>query len=415
MATSIWEHFCIVPDPRVERTQLHSLEDVLVITICAVICGAETWVDIAEFGRAKEAWFRTFLALPNGIPSHDTFGRVFAALDARAFEEAFETWIADVAGSSADKLIVIDGKTIRRSLDRASGHAAIHVVSVWVHENHAVFGQLRTEDKSNEITAIPKLLEMLDLQEATVTIDAVGCQKEIARKVRDRGGHYVLAVKANQQTRYEDLRLFLDDAITRDFQGLEPDHYEQTEKGHGRLETRRCWTTSTIDWLGQRHEWSGLQSIAAVECHRQIGEQARTERRYFISSLPARTAQRVGRAVRNHWCVENELHWSLDVCFGKDQSRVRIGNAAEDLSRVRRLGGYGHRDLYLTVRLPDGTWSKPRNLGPKINTAYIEHGPRISPDKKHLFVSRSNDWDPKNYMGDIYWVELKEYLPESYG
>lgn len=337
MATSIWEHFCIVPDPRVERTRLHRLEDILVITICAVICGAETWVDIAEFGRAKETWFRTFLALPHGIPSHDTFGRVFAALDACAFEKAFQAWIADLAGSSAGKLIAIDGKTIRRSLDRASGKAAIHMVTAWVHENHAVFGQLRTEDKSNEITAIPKLLEMLDLQEATVTIDAMGCQKEIAQKVRDRDGHYVLAVKANQEALYEDVRLFLDDAIARDFQGIEHDQYEQTEKGHGRLETRRCWTTSQIDWLRQRHDWSGLQSIAAVECQRQIGEDVSTERRYFISSLPAPTAQRIGRAVRNHWCVENELHWSLDVCFGEDQSRVRIGNAAENLSRVRRL------------------------------------------------------------------------------
>ena len=278
-----------------------------------------------------------FLALPHGIPSHDTFGRVFAALDTQAFEKAFQNWVADIAGSSVGKLIAIDGKTIRRSLDRAGGRAAIHLVSAWVHENHAVFGQLKVEDKSNEITAIPKLLEMLDLQEATVTIDAIGCQKEIAQKVRDRQGHYVLAVKANQGTLYDDIRLFLDDAVTRDFQGIEHDAYEQTEKGHGRLETRRCWTTGVIDWLKSRHEWAGLQSIAMVESRRQIGESVSTERRYFISSLPAHTAQRIGQAVRNHWCVENELHWSLDVCFGEDQSRVRIGNAAENLSRVRRL------------------------------------------------------------------------------
>lgn len=337
MATSIWEHFSIIPDPRVERTQLHKLEDILVIVICGVICGAENWVDLAAFGRAKEGWLRTFLELPNGIPSHDTFGRVFAALDVHAFERAFQSWIRALAGSSAGKLIAIDGKTLRRSLDRASGKAAIHLVSAWVHENHAVFGQLAVDGKSNEITAIPQLLELLDLRGATVTIDAMGCQKEIAQKVVDGGGQYVLAVKGNQETLHEDIRLFLDDAIEHDFRGIEHDIYEQTEKGHGRLETRKCWTTGQIGWLRQRHDWPGLQSITVVEGRRQIGEQVSTERRYFISSLPGRTAQRIGQAVRNHWTVENELHWSLDLCFGEDQSRARIGHGAENLSRVRRL------------------------------------------------------------------------------
>ena len=337
MAGSIWEHFSVIPDPRVDRTKLHKLEDILVTVICAVICGAETWVDIADFAKAKEAWLRTFLELPHGIPSHDTFGRVFAALEVKAFERAFQSWILDVAGTSQGKLIAIDGKTIRRSLDRASGKAAIHLVSAWVQENHAVFGQLAADGKSNEITAIPPLLDLLNLQEATVTIDAMGCQKEIAQKVRDRGGQYVLAVKANQGTLQEDIRLFLDEAVAQDFRGIEHDAYEQTEKGHGRLETRKCWTTSQIDWLRQRHDWPGLQSIAVVEGRRQIGTQVSTERRYFISSLPGRTAQRIAQAVRNHWCVENALHWSLDLCFGEDQSRARVGNAAENLSRVRRL------------------------------------------------------------------------------
>ncbi len=337
MATSVWEHFSIVPDPRVDRTKLHKLEDILTIVLCAVICGAETWVDIVDFARAKEAWLRTFLELPHGIPSHDTFGRVFAALEVEPFERAFQNWILDLAGSSEGKLIAIDGKTIRRSLDRASGRAAIHLVSAWVHENHAVFGQLAVDGKSNEIRAIPKLLEMLNLKKATVTIDAIGCQKEIAQKVLDRGGQYVLAVKANQGTLHEDMRLFLDDAVERDFRGIEHDAYEQTEKGHGRLETRRCWTTGQIDWLRPRHNWPGLNCIAVVDARRQIGTQVSTERRYFISSLPGHTAQRIAQAVRNHWCVENELHWSLDLCFGEDQSRARIGHAGENLSRVRRL------------------------------------------------------------------------------
>jgi predicted transposase YbfD/YdcC len=326
-----------MPDPRTQRTRLHKLEDILTIALCAVVCGAETWVDIADFGRAKEGWFRTFLELPHGIPSHDTFGRVFAAMDPRGFERCFQAWIADLAGSSEGKLIAIDGKTIRRSLDRASGKAGIHLVSAWVHENHAVFGQIRTEDKSNEITAIPKLLEMLNLKKATVTIDAIGCQRDIAQQVLDGGGEYVFAVKANQQTLHEDIRTFLDDAITRDFEGVTHDLYEQTDKGHGRIETRQCWTTEQIEWLQQRQDWPGLKSIAVVDSRRQVGEQVSTERRYFISSLPGRTAQRIAQAVRNHWRVENELHWSLDVCFGEDQSRARIGNAAENLSRVRRL------------------------------------------------------------------------------
>lgn len=334
---SIWEYFSILPDPRVERTRLHKLQDIITLGLCAVICGAETWVDIAKFGCAKEVWFRTFLELPFGIPSHDTFGRVFAAMSPAAFERCFQAWTADLAGSSEGKLIAIDGKTLRRSVDRASGRAAIHLVSAWVHENHAVFGQIRTEDKSNEITAIPKLLEMLNLKQATVTIDAIGCQREIAQQIVDRDGEYVLAVKANQHALHEDIRTFLEDAIARDFQGVEHDRYELTEKGHGRIETRRCWTTGQIEWLQQRQDWPGLQSIAVVDSRRQIGDQVSTERRYFISSLPGRTAQRIAQAVRNHWCVENELHWSLDVCFGEDQSRARIGNAAENLSRVRRL------------------------------------------------------------------------------
>lgn len=337
MATSIWKYFAILPDPRVDRTKLHKLEDILTIALCAVISNADTWNDIADFGDAKEPWLRTFLELPHGIPSHDTFGRVFAALDPEAFEQSFQAWIADLAGSSQGKLIAIDGKTIRRSIDRASGKAALHLVSAWVHENHAVFGQIATDDKSNEITAIPKLLEMLRLKDATVTIDALGCQKDIAQKVVDREGHYVLAVKGNQGTLHDDLKLFLDDAIARDFAGIPHDHQEQTEKGHGRIETRKTWCTSQVQWLQDRHDWPGLRSIAVVDSQRKIENRTACERRYFISSHSGRSAQQIAMAVRNHWCVENELHWSLDMCFNEDQSRARIGNAAENLSRLRRL------------------------------------------------------------------------------
>ena len=337
MAASMREHLRIVPDPRIDRTKLHKLEDIMMLAICAVICGAETWVDIVEFGRAKKDFFRTFLELPNGIPSHDTFGRVFAAMDADAFEKALGAWVKGFAGTSEGKLVAIDGKTIRRSLDHASDRAGIHMVSAWVHENHAVFGQLRVEDKSNEIKAIPKLLEILELKGSTVTIDAIGCQREIAGKILEKGGQYVLAVKGNQGALYEDIRLFLDDCVERGFRGVEYDSYEQLEKGHGRIETRRTWTTSQVKWLQDRHGWPGLKSIAVMDCQREIGIERSIERRYFISSLPHRAAQRIASVVRKHWRVENELHWCLDVCFGEDDSRARIGNAAENLSRVRRI------------------------------------------------------------------------------
>jgi predicted transposase YbfD/YdcC len=339
MATSLWEHFYVLTDPRVERTRKHTLEDMLTVTICAVICGAESWTDIEAFGEAKEPWFRTFLALPHGIPSHDTFGRVFAALDPDGFERCFQAWVADLAGTSAGKHIAIDGKAIRRSLDRASGKACIHLVSAWVCEDHAVFGQLAVDQKSNEITAIPKLVEMLNLKGATVTIDAMGCQKEIAQQIQEKGGDYLLALKGNQGTLHEDVTLFLDDALARQFQGLKHDFWEQTEKGHGRIETRRVWCTEETAWLQRRHPaWVGLRTIAVVESRRQVGQEpASVERRYFISSLSGRCARHLGRIIREHWAVESRLHWSLDVCFGEDQSRARIRNAAQNLSRVRRI------------------------------------------------------------------------------
>jgi len=337
MATTIWDHFWVLPDPRMDRTKLHKLEDILTLTLCGIVCGAETWVDIVEFAQAKEDFFGEFLELPHGIPSHDTFGRVFAALDPERFESCFQSWVRNLAGSSKGKLIALDGKTVRRSLDRAGNKAAIHMVSAWVHENRAVFGQVRVDDKSNEITAIPKLLEMLNLKEATVTIDAIGCQKDIAQKIVEGGGDYVLAVKGNQGTLHQDVQEFLDDAIARDFRGVEHDYCEQTEKGHGRIEVRRTWTTDDIDWLRKRHDWAEMRSIAAIDAQRTLEGKTSTERRYFLSSLPARTAQRIAQIVRKHWRVENELHWCLDVCFGEDNSRVRIGHAAENLSRVRRL------------------------------------------------------------------------------
>jgi len=336
MENGLWEHFAIVRDPRVERSKRHKMSEILSISVCAVICGAEYFTQMEEFGKANEAWFRTFLELEHGIPSHDTFGRVFAAMDPTEFEQGFQAWVHAVAGSSEGKHVAIDGKCLRRSFDRASGKSAVHLVSAWVHENHTCFGQVAVDEKSNEITAIPKLLKILSLRGSTVTIDAMGCQRKVARQIVEKEGDYVLSVKENQETLYEDIQLYLDDAIENGFRA-EHDEWETVEKGHGRIESRRTWTTGDVSWLRKHHDWAGLSSIAAVERRRRIDGKESVERSYFISSLSGRCAQRIGSVVRDHWSVENSLHWMLDVCFREDDSRIRIQNAAENFSRLRRI------------------------------------------------------------------------------
>jgi len=326
-----------LPDPRMIGKVSHKLHDILVITVLGVISGLEHWTQIEDFGNAHEAWFRTFLDLPNGIPSPDTFGKVLATLDPDAFEQRIQQWIHALVGSNTEgKHITIDGKTLRRSFDRASGKMAVHMVNAYVHENHAVFGQLKADDKSNEITAIAKLLEMLQLKEATVTIDAMGCQRDIAQQIMERGGHYIFALKGNQSSLQEEVQTFMDDVIAR---GAAPhcDGYETMDKSHGRIEKRICWSCWDVDWLAQRHRWPGLSSMVAVECTRTVNGRTSTERRYFVSSHSGRQAQKPAALIRNHWRVENELHWTLDVCFDEDHCRVRVENAAENLSRIRRI------------------------------------------------------------------------------
>lgn len=309
----------------------------LTIAICGVICGADSWTEIEQFGEAKLAWFKTFLELPRGIPSHDTFGRVFAALDPDAFERCFMAWMQALVDPSDGRLIAVDGKTLRRSFEHAWDRAAIHLVSAFACTNSLVFGQLTTEAKSNEITAIPKLLELLDLKGATVTIDAMGCQKTITQTLVDREAEYVLAVKENQPTLYRKVKALMDEAILEDFVGVAHDRCDETDGNHGRIERRRLWCTPEVHWVQEAQEWTGLRSFVAVESTRTLGAITTTERRYYISSLSGTDAAALARAVRGHWGIENQLHWALDMAFREDESRIRRGHSAENFSRLRRI------------------------------------------------------------------------------
>lgn len=340
-ATAVFSRlFDGLSDPRRPNVR-HLFTDILTIAVLGIMCRADDWTDVVAWATASRPWLATFLQLPNGIPCADTFGRIFARLDPAAFEACFINWTRGLAQATDGRLVAVDGKALRGSFARGWDKGGMtHLVSAWCGHNRLVLGQLAVDDKSNEITAIPALLKLLDIRGAIVTIDAMGCQREIAGTIVGRQADYVLAVKENQPLLHERVRKLLDEALLEKFAGMSHDGSEQTDGKHGRVETRRVWVTNEVKWLGPEllALWPGLASLAVVEStRRQADGKTSVERRYYISSLTGCDAAKMAQAIRGHWGVENRLHWRLDTCFGEDQSRIRAGFGAENFSRLRRI------------------------------------------------------------------------------
>lgn len=336
---TIAKHFTSLKDPRDGNATQHHLQDILVIAICASICGADTWVDVETWGIAKKKWLCEFLELPNGIPSHDTFGRIFALLDPEEFRTGFLSWIRAIQKLTHRQVIALDGKKLRRSQDRRLGKKAIAMVSAWATANHLVLGQIKVRSKSNEITAIPELLRMLEVSGCIVTIDAIGCQPTIAAKIVKKQADYVLAVKQNQGQLFEDVKDLFAGCQTENFLQVPHDYAKTIEKGHGRIEIRECWTLADpefLDYLRHRDAWPKLHAVVMVRTERRIGTKRSRETRYYITSV-ANKAKEILEAVRAHWGIENGLHWVLDIAFREDESRVRKDYAPENMAVLRHI------------------------------------------------------------------------------
>lgn len=333
---SLLKYFADLPDPRIERCKQHELIDILAISILATICGAEHFTEMEEFGIAKQDWLKTFLKLRNGIPTHDTFARVFAKLKPSAFRECFVDWVQAINTTTAGEVVAIDGKTARRSHHKQAGIKALHLVSAWATRNRLTLGQVKVDQKSNEITAVPELLRLLEIKGCIVTVDALNTQKEIAHEIRQQEADYVLALKENHPNLHAEVAGIFEAVrnVNATDRPIKP--IETTETGHGRTETRRCWSIEAPNWLMGFDQWRDLNSLILVEATREIKDQQTTELRYYLSSLSP-DANRAAAAVRAHWGIENSLHWSLDVSFREDDSRVRAGHAPENLALVRKI------------------------------------------------------------------------------
>jgi len=337
--TSLEDCFGDMPDPRVVGRCDHKLLDIIIIAVCAVLSGAETWAEVEVFGEVKYEWLKQFLDLPNGIPSHDTFRRVFSLLDAQAFQERFMQWVEQTFSVKRGQVMAVDGKSARRSYDRLNGTDALHLVGAWATANGLALGQRKVEEGENEIVAIPALLAQLYLKGCIVTLDAIGCQQEIAQQIVDQQAEYVLALKANQPQLYQDVVEWFAWAEQRDFREVDHTYHQTINKGHGRIEIRRCWALSdpqALEALGYHAGWPNLTSLVMVRRERRRGDTIQTETAYFISSLPP-DADRLLAAVRSHWRIENNLHWVLDVIFREDDARLRVGDGAENFAVLRRM------------------------------------------------------------------------------
>jgi predicted transposase YbfD/YdcC len=333
---SLLAYFSKLEDPRRRGARLHPLSSMLVLALCAVVCGANSFVEIELFGRTREKWLRSFLDLPHGIPSHDTIGRVFAMLNPKRLQQAFVEWSQAISTVTNGEVVAIDGKTLRRSFEKASERAFVHMVSAWSISNQLVLGQVRTDEKSNEITAIPRLLELLELKGCLVTIDAMGCQKEIAQKIIDSGADYMLAVKDNQPKLAADIAAVFDEAMFDE--SFAAKCHETREKGHGRVEVRRCWVLKVEADFGAPYDnWAELAKIVRVESHRTVNGKTSTEQRHYITSRGTMNAKAALQASRSHWSIENQLHWVLDVAFREDECRVRVQNSGENFAVLRHI------------------------------------------------------------------------------
>ncbi len=328
---SISHFFSHLTEPR-ESNKRHKLIDVITIALCAVICGADTWEDMEEFGRTKREWFAQFLELPHGIPAHDTFARIFAAMNPKEFQQAFLRWVKSIR-SVIKGIVAVDGKTLRHSYQKDT--SSIHMVSAWSAENRMVLGQVKTREKSNEITAIPELLTLLELEGCIVTIDAMGCQKEIASVIIDKGADYVFGLKGNHEALHEDVAFYFEDSLASGFNGIAHDYHETIDGDHGRIETRRYWTTSA-DWLPVKEAWKGLSTIVMAQRERFLDGKTSLEKQYYLTSLES-NAKRIAKAVRSHWGIENSLHWILDIAFCEDACRIRKDNAPENFATLRHI------------------------------------------------------------------------------
>jgi predicted transposase YbfD/YdcC len=330
------EHFSKLPDPRINRNMLHELMDIIVLNVCAVISGAEGWEDIADFGHNQLDWLRRFVPLKNGIPSHDCIAYVISRLSPKAFQECFISWTQSVNTQTEGELISVDGKTARGSRDRKNSKNPLHMVSAWSASNRVVLGQEATNEKSNEITAIPKLLALLELKGCIVSIDAMGCQRDIAKQIVDQGGDYVLGLKGNQASLHEAVEDYFTTAHAAGFKQIKYDYVEEVEVGHGRLETRRYWITDDLRTLAKTESWAGLRTIGMVEREYEEGGKQFKEKRFFINSIPP-VAKTFAYAARGHWGIENILHWRMDVVLREDASRIRKGNAPSIMTSIRHL------------------------------------------------------------------------------